>query len=313
LEHWDLIIIGAGPAGLSAGIYAGRSKLKTVIFEEKTPGGEVAISPLVENYPGFESISGIELAEKMVKHCERFGARIRQLERVLSLDLLGKKMEVRTEKDEYSADSIIAASGTHYRMLNIPGEKEFQGRGVSYCAICDGAFFKDKTVVVVGGGNSAASSANYLSNVTAHVSLIHRKNQLRAEEAYTDALRSKNVDFVLETVVREIKGNGVVKSVILENKKTGKLREEEVDGVFIQIGEIPNSTLFRKAGIEVDGGNYIIVDSKQRTNIPGVYAAGDITNLEVKQIGTATSQGIVAATEAFGYIKRPYYYGVQSS
>jgi thioredoxin reductase (NADPH) len=309
LEHWDLIIIGAGPAGLSAGIYAGRSKLKTVIFEEKTPGGEAAISPLVENYPGFESISGIELAEKMVKHCERFGARIRQLERVLSLDLLGKKMEVRTEKDEYSADSIIAASGTHYRMLNIPGEKEFQGRGVSYCAICDGAFFKDKTVVVVGGGNSAASSANYLSNVTAQVSLIHRKNQLRAEEAYTDALRSKNVDFILETVVREIKGNGVVKSVILENKKTGKLREEEVDGVFIQIGEIPNSTLFRKAGIEVDGGNYIIVDSKQRTNIPGVYAAGDITNLEVKQIGTAASQGIVAATEAFGYIKRPYYYG----
>jgi thioredoxin reductase (NADPH) len=132
LEHWDLIIIGAGPAGLSAGIYAGRSKLNTVIFEEKTPGGEAAISPLVENYPGFESISGIELAEKMVKHCERFGARIRQLERVLSLDLLGKKMEVRTEKDEYSADSIIAASGTHYRMLNIPGEKEFQGRGVSY-------------------------------------------------------------------------------------------------------------------------------------------------------------------------------------
>jgi thioredoxin reductase (NADPH) len=178
---------------------------------------------------------------------------------------------------------------------------------------CDGAFFKDKTVVVVGGGNSAASSANYLSNVTAQVSLIHRKNQLRAEEAYTDALRSKNVDFVLETVVREIKGNGVVKSVILENKKTGKLREEEVDGVFIQIGEIPNSTLFRKAGIEVDGGNYIIVDSKQRTNIPGVYAAGDITNLEVKQIGTAASQGIVAAIEAFGYIKRPYYYGVQAS
>jgi len=308
LEHWDLIIIGAGPAGLAAGIYAGRSKLKTVIFEEKTPGGEAAISPLVENYPGFESISGIELADKMTKHCKRFGARIKQLERVLSLDLKGIKKKVRTNKDEYSATSIIAASGTHYRILDIPGEKEFQGRGVSYCAICDGAFFKDKTVVVVGGGNSAASSANYLSNVAAHVRLVHRKGQLRAEEAYTDVLRSNNVDFVLETEVREIKGNSIVKSVILENKKTGELREEEVDGVFIQIGEIPNSTLFRKAGIEVDAGNYIIVDSKQSTNIPGVFAAGDVTNLEVKQIGTAAGQGIVAATKAFGYIKRPYYY-----
>jgi thioredoxin reductase (NADPH) len=308
LEHWDLVVVGGGPAGLAAGIYAGRSRLKTVILEEKTPGGEVAVTPRIENYPGFERISGVELVEKMVKHCEKFGAQINQLERVVSLDLTQKEKIVTTEKAEYSAAAIIAATGTHYRFLDVPGETEFQGRGVSYCALCDGAFFTGKRVIVVGGGNSAASSAEYLSNIADHVMLVHRRDQLRAEEAYVDALKAQNVQFAWETEIRAIKGTSTVQSVTMQNTKTGELREEEVDGIFVQIGVIPNSGLFQDAGIAVDGGGYIIVNPSQQTNLPGVFAAGDITNLPIKQIGTAVGQGIIAATEAFGYIKRPYYY-----
>ncbi len=301
-------MVGGGPAGLAAGIYAGRSRLKTVILEEKTPGGEVAVTPRIENYPGFERISGVELAEKLVQHCEKFGAQINMLERVVSLNLDPQEKIVTTEKAQYSTAAIIAATGTHYRFLNVPGETEFQGRGVSYCALCDGAFFTGKRVIVVGGGNSAASSAEYLSNIADHVMLVHRRDQLRAEEAYVDALKAQNVQFAWETEIREIRGTNVVQSVTLHNTKTGELREEEVDGVFIQIGVIPTSRPFQDAGITVDGGGYIIVNSNQQTNLHGVFAAGDVTNLPIKQIGTAVGQGIIAATEAFGYIKRPYYY-----
>lgn len=308
MEHWDLIIIGAGPAGLAAGIYAGRNELKTLIFEEKLPGGEAAVTPLVENYPGFESISGPELTEKMVSHCKKFGAQINELERVRSLDVGNQKKFVKTDKGGYSASAIIIATGTHYRLLNVPGEDEFKGRGVSYCTLCDGAFFKGKRVIVVGGGNSAATSANYLSNVAANVKLVHRKNQLRAEKAYFEALKTNKVEFLWNSEVKEIRGDNIVRSVALLNVKTGKTEEVKVDGVFIQIGEIPNTRFVKEAGVAVDKEGYIIVDSRQRTSTDGVFAAGDVTNKPIKQIGTAIGQAIVAATESFGYIKRPYYY-----
>ncbi|MCW3985851.1 MAG: thioredoxin-disulfide reductase [Candidatus Bathyarchaeota archaeon] len=308
MEDWDLIIIGAGPAGLTAGIYAGRSRLKTLILEEKTPGGEAAVTPLVENYPGFETISGLELIEKMTAHCKKFGAQINELEKAVSLDIEGEKKLVKTNANTYSASAVIITTGTHNRQLNVPGEDKFQGRGVSYCALCDGAFFKDKKVVVVGGGNSAATSALYLSNIAAKVKLVHRRNQLRAELTVVENLKRQNVEFLWNSVVKEVKGNSVVKNVILQNNKTGEESEVEIDGVFVQIGEVPNTQLVREAGIEVDNGGYIIVDVRQRTNAPGVFAAGDVTNGSVKQIGTAVGQAIVAATEAFGYIKRPYYY-----
>ncbi|UCH31382.1 MAG: thioredoxin-disulfide reductase [Candidatus Bathyarchaeota archaeon] len=308
MENFDLIIIGAGPAGLTAGIYAKRSGLNTLILEEKLAGGEAGVTPLVENYPGFEAISGPELIERMVKHCRKFGAQINELEPVVSLDLEGKKRFVRTEKTDYNAPAIIIATGTRYRLLNIPGEKEFQGKGVSYCALCDGAFFKDKSVIVVGGGNSAAESARYLSSITSNIKLIHRKSQLRAEEAYLTYLKDQNVQFIWNTEVKQIKGGNTVKSVVLWNNKSKETSEMEIDGVFIQIGEVPITKIFERANIAIDERGYIIVDSRQRTNIPGVFAAGDVTNGPVKQIGTATGQAIVAATEAFGYIKRPYYY-----
>ncbi len=308
MENWDLIIIGAGPAGLTAGIYAGRSGLKTLILEEKTPGGEAAVTPWVENYPGFESISGPELVEKMTRHCRKFGAQINELEKVASLELKREEHLVRTDKNTYSASAIAVATGTHYRLLNVPGEKEFHGRGVSYCALCDGAFFKGKRVVVVGGGNSAVMSARYLSNIAETVKLVHRKDQLRAEVASVEALKKQNVEFLWDSKVTEIKGDAVVRSVVFKNNKTGDEKEVEVDGVFVQIGEVPNTDFIGDAGVAVDKDGYIIVDGRQRTNIPGVFAAGDVTNRPVKQIGTAVGQAIVAATEAFGYTRRPYYY-----
>lgn len=308
MEHWDLIIIGGGPAGLTAGIYGARSGLKTLILEEKTLGGATAESPLIENYPGFPAISGRELSDKIAEHCRKFGVTIKELERVEQLDLKGEKKIVKTDQAVYSASAVIIASGCHYREIGTLGENEFKGRGVSYCAVCDGAFFKGKRVLVVGGGNSAAVSALYLSNIASNVKLAHRRDQLRAEEALVNDLKKRNVEFLWNTEIKEIKGDVKLKGVVIFNNKTDETREIEVDGVFVQVGEVPNSQIAKQAGVEVDKEGYIIVDARQRTNIAGVYAAGDVTNGPVKQVGTAVGQAIVAATEAFGYIKRPYYY-----
>jgi len=308
MENWDLIVIGAGPAGLTAGIYGARSGLKTLILEEKTPGGAAAESPLIENYPGFPAISGRELIDKMVEHCKKFEVPINELEKVIELDLKGERKVVKTDRATYTASAIIVASGCHYRELGVPGENEFRGRGVSFCAVCDGAFFKGRRVIVLGGGNSAAVSALYLSNLASNVKLAHRRDTLRAEEAVVKDLQERNVELLWNTELKEIKGDVKVKSVVLFNNKTDKTKEIEMDGVFVQVGEVPNSQFAKEAGVEVDKGGYIIVDERQRTNINGVYAAGDVTTGPVKQVGTAVGQAIVAATEAFGYIKRPYYY-----
>ena len=309
MEEWELIIIGAGPAGLTAGIYAGRRELKTLILEEKIPGGAAADSPLIENYPGFRSISGKELMDKMLEHCKDFGVQIHELESVTELDLSHREGKiVKTSKNLYSAKAVIIATGSHHRELGVPGEKEFRGKGVSYCATCDGPFFRDKRVVVVGGGNTAAVSALFLADIALEVRLIHRRDRLRAEEAIFRELQNKGVKFLWNSIVKEIKGENLVKSVVIYNQKTGKTLEIETDGIFINVGEEPNSQIAKTAGIQVDKRGYIIVDSKQRTNIPGVYAAGDVTNCPIKQIGVAVGQGIIATEEAYGYIRRPYYY-----
>ena len=308
MPDWDLIIVGAGPAGLTAGLYAGRSGLRTVIVEEKTVGGQVAISPEIENYPGFESITGFELVEKMAKHCRKFGAQINEIEKANSIIVDHEKIHIETEKTTYTSKTLIIATGTHHRLLNVPGEDKFQGRGVSYCALCDGAFFKGKRVIVVGGGNSAAKSARYLANIAANVKLVHRRDRLRAEKASREALEDLKVEFLWNSVVLEIRGNSVVGSVILRNNKTEEVREVGVDGVFVEVGEVPNSQLAKAANVELDEKGYIIVDARQKTNILGIFAAGDVTNRSVKQIGTAVGEAIIAATEAFGYAEKPYYY-----
>ena len=308
MEHWDLIIIGAGPAGLTAGIYGARSGLKTLIIEEKTPGGAATETPLVENYPGFEAISGRELSDKMAQQCRKVGAKINELERVVELDLKGEKKVVKADRASYTASAVIIASGCHYRELGVPGESEFRGRGVSFCAVCDGAFFKGGKVLVVGGGNSAVVSSIYLANLASNVKLAHRRAQLRAEKALQNDLRVQKVGILWNTELKEIKGDVKVRKAVLVNNKTGETKEIDVDGVFIQVGEMPNSQFAKEAGISVDKGGFVIVDEHQRTNIKGVYAAGDVTTGPIKQIGTAVGEAIIAATEAFGYIKRPYYY-----
>jgi thioredoxin reductase (NADPH) len=307
-EHWDLIIIGAGPAGLTAGLYGARSGLKTLVLDEKMPGGAAADTPLVENYPGFEAVSGRDLAEKMAEQCKKAGAKIHELEKVAELDFKGEKKIVKTARAVYTASAVIIASGSYYMPLGVLGEAEFRGRGVSYCTLCDGAFFKGRNVLVVGGGNSAVVSARYLANIASNVKLAHRKHQLRAEEALVKNLVTQGVEILWNTELKEVKGDVKVKGVVLVNNRTGETKEINVDGVFVQVGEAPNSQIAKEAGIKVDKAGYIVVDNRQRTNVSGVYAAGDVTNGPVKQIGTAVGQAIVAANEAFCCIKRPYYY-----
>ena len=308
MESWELVIIGGGAAGLAAGIYGARSGLKTLIIDEKLAGGTTADAPVVENYPGFSQIGGGELAEKMVLHCRKVGVTIHEIETVTGLELKGERKIVKTTRAAYEANAVIIATGSHYRKIGVKGEEEFRGKGVSYCGVCDGPFFKGKRVLVVGGGNSAATTTLYLSGIAAEVIVVHRRDAFRAEEALVkDIASKKNVQVFWNTEVREIKGEKLVTKVELHDNKAEATKEIPVDAVFVQIGEAPNSQIAREAGLEVNEHGYIKTDIYQRTSIAGVYAAGDVTNHPVKQVGTAVGQGITAALEAYGYIRRPYY------
>ncbi len=308
MEDLELVIVGAGAAGLAAGIYGVRSGLKTLVLEEKIAGGTVAEAPLVENYLGFQHVGGFELADKMAVHAKAMDVEIREFESVTSLDLRGERKIVTTNKATYEAKTVIIASGSHYREVGVPGEKEFRGRGVSYCGICDGPLFKGKRVLVVGGGNSALITALYLTEHASEVKIAHRRDAFRAEEALVNALKTKkNIEVLLNTEIREIKGEKLVSKTVMLNVQSGETKEMPVDGVFVQVGENPNSQLAMDAGVAVDENGYVKIDLWQRTNIAGVYAAGDVTNHPVKQIGTAVGQGITAALEAYDFIRRPYY------
>jgi thioredoxin reductase (NADPH) len=308
MESWDIVIVGAGSAGLAAGTYAVRSGLKALILDEKLPGGTISDSPKVVNYPGFTEISGGELAERMTTHAKTLGATIHDLEAVTELNLLGEKKTVTTSRTTYEAKAVILAMGSHYKEIGVKGEKEFRGRGVSYCGVCDGPFFKGKRVLVVGGGNSACITTLYLAGLAGQVTVIHRKEAFRAEESLVNDIASKgNVNVIWSTEVQEIKGDRQVRAVTLKNNQTQQTSELAFDAVFVQVGEAPNSQIAKVAGVETDETGYIKVTIKQETNIPGVYAAGDITTHPVKQVGTAVGQGITAALEAYAYIRRPYY------
>ena len=308
MENWDVIIIGAGSAGLAAGIYAVRSGLKTLILDEKLAGGTISDASTVVNYPGFAEISGGELAEKMTLHCRKVGAVIHDLEPVTELELMGEKKIVKTSNATYEAKAVIFSAGSHYKEIGVKGEKEFRGRGVSYCGVCDGPFFKGKKVLVIGGGNSACITTLYLSGLAAQVTVIHRREAFRAEESLvTDIAAKSNVNVMWSTEVQEIKGDKQVKTVTLIDNSTGKTSEMAVDAVFVQVGEAPNSQIAKASGVETDEHGYIKIDIRQQTNLAGVYAAGDVTNHPVKQVGTAVGQGITAALEAYSYIRRPYY------
>jgi len=297
MEEYDIIIIGAGPGGLTAGLYAGRGGSKTLILDKGLTGGTGLMVPSMENYPGFDLIDGMSLVAKMKSQSEK-NADIHEMEGVEKIDRVDGGFVLTTPKDKYFAKSIILATGTTHRKLGVPGENHFTGLGVSYCATCDGMLFKDKDVLMIGGGNSALQEAIYLDNLGCNVTVVHRRNEFRAEIYLQNKLKEKGIPIILDSVVEEIKGNQLVESVILSNKKEGSTHEVHVQGVFVAIGDIPASDLAKELGVNVNKYNQIITDKNQRTNVDNVYAIGDVTG-GVKQWVVACAEGAVAATYAY--------------
>lgn len=304
----DIVIVGAGPAGLTAAIYAGRAGLKTIVIEKENIGGQVTITPIVENYPGYTKIAGKALIDMMAQQASHY-SEIHLSEDIKEIKKLDSKFSIKTGWAEYIAKGIIVATGARSRKLNIPGEERLSGKGVSYCAACDGYFFKDgKRVFVVGGGNTAVTEALYLHGLGAKVTLIHRRNELRAEKSLQDSLFKAGIPVLWNTKVIEIMGGKFVIGIKVEDTKTGSIKEMPADGVFIAIGYEPNNDMAKMIGLELDEEGYIKVDDKQRTSVPMVYAAGDITG-GVKQIVVAVGQGSIAALTAFEDIANPYWKG----
>lgn len=302
MEEHDIIIIGAGPAGLTAGIYAGREGLNSIIIEKNLRGGNANMAPVILNYPGYKSIPGLELLKKIAEQAEKY-TEIRENEEIKKIEKIDGKFRVESSKNEYLTKSIIFCSGTTYRKIEVEGEEEYVGRGISYCSICDGMLFKGRNVVVVGGGNSAAEHALHLNDIGVNVKLIHRRDELRAQKYLQDKLKEEGIPILWDTVLKEIKGKMFVESVVLYNNKTKQEQEMDINGIFIAVGEVPNSQIANGIGVEIDKMNYIITDKDQQTNIPGVYAAGDITG-GVNQLVVACGEGAVAAVNAYTYIKR---------
>jgi thioredoxin reductase (NADPH) len=304
---YELAIIGAGPAGYSAAIYAVRAGIKTILLDKGFGGGLAALSPNIENYAGFESISGIDLTEKMKAHASKY-TDIHFNEEVKKIKKTNDIFTIETTNDNYNTKAIILCLGTDYRKLNAPGEKELTGKGVSYCATCDGFFFKDKEVAVVGGGNSALIEAIFLKQIGCkEVYLIHRRDQLRAEKAYEDEAIQKGVKIIYNTHVETIYGEQKVEYLELHDVNTQKKSKLPVDGVFISVGEEPQNTLAKELGVKLDEKGYVIVDKQQKTNVKGVYAAGDITG-GLRQVITACSEGAVAALSSTESVGKKYPY-----
>ena len=288
----DIIIVGAGPAGLTAAIYAGRANKKVVIFESKNYGGKIVNALKVENYPGFDNISGFELASNLYKQAEIYGAEIKY-EKVEHIEDLGDTKKVITNKDEYICRAIIIANGVNERKINLPNEDKFLSKGISYCATCDGAFFKGKDVVVYGGGNTAVDDALFLADYCNKVILIYRKDKLRAEEKMVDKLvMTPNVEIMYNSVITSINGNERLESITINDKK-----ELKCSGLFIAIGQVPNNNIFNDL-IEIDNNGYIISDELCHTKTKGIYVAGDTRSKEYRQLTTATSDGTIAALTA---------------
>jgi thioredoxin reductase (NADPH) len=299
-----VIIIGSGPAGYTAAIYTGRAQLDPLLLAGPSMGGQVALSSEVGNYPGFpEDVAGAELAEYMKQQAERFGTRV-VMDIVTSVDLASRPYKVMTYGGEHETQALIVASGASPRKLGVPGEKEFSGRGVSYCATCDGFFYMGKEIVMVGGGDAAVEEAIYLTRFASKVTLIHRRDQLRAEPVLQErAFRHEKVDFLWDTVVTEVTGDGFVDGVQVENVKTGESRRFPTEGVFIAIGYVPN-TGFLGGQVDLTEGGYIVADEHGRTSVDGVWAAGDVTDWIYRQIATSVGAGCKVGMQAEQYIAK---------
>ena len=304
-QSCDLLILGAGPAGLAAGIYGARAGLKTLVVAEML-GGMAAEATSVENYPGFTQISGFELMEKMRTQAELCGTTLRSPETIIDMVLEGEEKKVKTDVDVYSTKALIIATGCAHRKLGVPGEEEFRGRGVSYCATCDGRFFKGKRVMVVGGGNTAVHEALYLKELAGKIYLTHRRSDLRADATLKRRILECGVEVLLNSEVRSIEYKDQVKLVRIRNNETGEEKTVEVDGVFISIGVAPRSEEAKKAGVSTDPDGFILANKNQETNIKGVYAAGNVT-ASVHQIGVAVGEGITAAVNAYLHVNSGWY------
>jgi thioredoxin reductase (NADPH) len=303
-ENYDIIIVGGGPAGLSAGLYGQRAALRTVLFEKGLTGGQIAISKEVENYPGVEGITGLELAEKLVHHAQTFGLRIIQ-EEVAAVDAGDGHHSVRLENgDHYSAYALIIGAGGSARKLGIPGEAEYLGSGVSYCATCDGFFFKGKTVTVIGGGDTAVEEAVYLSRLAKKVHLVHRSDSLRASKILQNRLLSEpGIEISWNTIVTEIRGDGrTVEAVSVVNTMTGEAGTFPTDGVFIFIGYTPNNQLIPPE-IKTNEQGFVITDEKRETSVPGIFVIGDLRRKFANQIVIAAADGAIAALAAARYVE----------
>ncbi len=299
---YDIIIIGAGPAGLTAAIYAGRANKKVLVLEAKTYGGQIINTPDIENYPVEEHISGFDFATKIYNQAKNLGAEI-VFEKVIEIKDLGKEKEVVTNKNTYNTKTIILATGSENRKLGLPNEDELVGKGISYCATCDGAFYRKKTVAVVGGGNNALEDALYLSNLVEKVYLIHRRDEFRGEETTVNKLKEKdNVEFIYNSNVTKLNANEKLESIEVTNKE-GSIKTINVDGLFVAVGRIPENQNFAKV-INLDESGYIIAGENCHTNVDGIFVAGDNRVKEVRQLVTATSDGAIAATEAIKYINQ---------
>lgn len=300
---YDMIIIGGGPSGYTAAMYAARAGLKTLLLERMAPGGQMTLTGDIDNYPGFENgIDGFTLGEKMQAGAERFGAKTEYAE-VSAVDFSGKIKKVKTDSKEFLAETVVISTGANPRELGIKNEAALVGRGVHYCAHCDGRFYKDKTVVVVGGGNSAAADALYLSRLARKVYVVHRRDTLRATRIYHEPLmRASNVELLWNSTVEEFKVKDRVVGIKLRDVQGGELFELECDGVFVSIGRKP-ATEFLLGELELDSGGYIVADESTRTSVPGVYAAGDVRTKALRQVVTAAADGAVAVHYAEEYLR----------
>jgi thioredoxin reductase (NADPH) len=301
-KKFDVIIIGGGPAGLSAGIYTARARLSTLLIEKAAIGGQIINAAMVENYPGYtDGVSGVELTQAMHQQAEKFGVKT-LYDEVIGIELSGKQKVVKTPQGDFLAGAVIIAGGAERQKLGVPGEAELTGKGVSYCATCDGAFFRDKAVAVIGGGNAAVTEALELTKFATKIFLIHRRNELRAAKIMQEKLMAdKKMNVLWDTIVLEILGDKLVNKIKLRNVKTNKDSDLEVSGVFVSVGSQP-ATGYLKGLITLDAVGAIVTNDKLETSVPGIFAAGDIRSGSIRQVVGATGDGAMAAINANKYL-----------
>ena len=305
MADFDLIILGAGPAGLTAGIYATRGGLSTLVIEEKAPGGQASLSAKIENYPGVPDVNGFDLAFSILNQAKSFGVKVRT-GKIEHLEINGTEKRITLANGkEFSSRALIIATGAKSRLLGLDNELELTGKGISYCATCDGMFFKDKVVAVVGGGNTAVEDALYLEKLAKKVYLIHRRDELRADKILADRIKSSNVEIIWDSIVVKAHENEKLTGNDIKNVKTGNITKLDLDGLFVAVGQTPNTAFLETADLKpkLSNNGYIITDNSMRSTIDGVFAAGDVRETPLRQVITACSDGAIAADSAIKFLQ----------